>query len=269
MPELPEVETTRRGIAPALLHRSCTGAVVRNPRLRDPVPDDLDATIRGLELGSVERRAKYLVLRFATGSLLIHLGMSGSLRIVPVTTAPDKHDHLDILFGDTALRLRDPRRFGLVLWQDGPAPHPLLAGLGIEPLNDDFDGAWLHRAGRGRKTPSKLFLMDGHQVVGIGNIYASESLFRAGIDPTTPIGELGPKRCSRLVACIRETLQDALAAGGSTLRDFVGSNGAPGYFQQQYFVYGRDNEPCRKCSTPIRKRIMGQRASFYCPRCQH
>ena len=144
-----------------------------------------------------------------------------------------------------------------------------LAGLGIEPLDDGFDGPWLHRAGRGRKTPAKLFLMDGHQVVGIGNIYASESLFRAGIDPTTPIGELGPKRCARLVACIRETLQDALAAGGSTLRDFVGSNGAPGYFQQQYFVYGRDNEPCRKCSTPIRKRIMGQRASFYCPRCQH
>lgn len=268
MPELPEVETTRRGIAPALLHRSCTGAVVRNPRLRHPVPDDLDATIRGLELGSVERRAKYLVLRFATGSLLIHLGMSGSLRIVPATTEPDKHDHLDILFGDTALRLRDPRRFGLVLWQEGPAPHPLLAGLGIEPLNDDFDGAWLHRAGRGRKTPSKLFLMDGHQVVGIGNIYASESLFRAGIDPATPIGELGPRRCTRLVACIRETLQDALAAGGSTLRDFVSSNGAPGYFQQQYFVYGRAGEPCRKCATPIRKRIMGQRATFFCPRCQ-
>ena len=268
MPELPEVETTRRGIAPELTGLVATGAVIRNGRLLHPVPADLADLLAGHPLVAVERRAKYLLLRFPTGSLVVHLGMSGSLRIVPADLPPEKHDHLDIVFAPRALRLRDPRRFGLVVWQPGEAPHPLLASLGIEPLDDAFDGPWLHKASRGRRTPVKLFIMDGSVVVGIGNIYASESLFRAGIDPTTPVGELGPKRCARLVACIRETLADALAAGGSTLRDFVGSNGAPGYFQQQYFVYGRDGEACRHCATPIRKRIMGQRATFYCPRCQ-
>ncbi len=268
MPELPEVETTRRGIAPELSGHTVSGVVVRNGRLRQPVPPELAELLTGLTLDTVERRAKYLLFRFPTGSLLVHLGMSGNLRIVPAALAPEKHDHLDIVFCPRALRLRDPRRFGLALWQSGEAPHPLIAGLGVEPLGDRFDGAWLHAATRGRKTPVKLFIMDGSQLVGVGNIYASESLFRAGIDPTTPVGELGPKRCARLVTCIRETLQDALAAGGSTLRDFVGSSGMPGYFQQQYFVYGRDGEPCRKCATPIRKRIMGQRATFYCSRCQ-
>jgi formamidopyrimidine-DNA glycosylase len=268
MPELPEVETTRRGIAPELSGRSVTGVIIRNGRLRHPIPADLEKTLAGQPLLAVERRAKYLLFRFPHGSLLVHLGMSGSLRVVPAELPPEKHDHLDIVFGTQALRLRDPRRFGLVLWQAGNAQHPLIAGLGVEPLDDEFSGAWLHKASRGRKTPVKLFLMDAAHVVGIGNIYASESLFRAGIDPTTPVEKLGPRRCERLATCIRETLQDALAAGGSTLRDFVGSNGAPGYFQQQYFAYGRDGEPCRQCQTPIRKRIMGQRATFYCPRCQ-
>ena len=268
MPELPEVETTRRGIAPELTGLTATGAIIRNGRLRLPIPPDLGTTLAGQQLITVERRAKYLLLRFSGGSLLVHLGMSGSLRIVPAVTSPEKHDHIDVVFGSRALRLRDPRRFGMVLWQAGDTPHPQLAALGIEPLGDEFDGPWLYKASRGRKTPVKLFIMDGTQVVGIGNIYASESLFRAGIDPTTPAGELGPRRCARLTACIRETLQDALAAGGSTLRDFVGSNGSPGYFQQQYFAYGRDGEPCRQCGTLIRKRIMGQRATFYCPRCQ-
>jgi formamidopyrimidine-DNA glycosylase len=269
MPELPEVETTRRGIAPALNGRSVTGVIIRNGRLRHPIPADLEETLSGQPLLAVERRAKYLLFRFPDGGLLVHLGMSGSLRVVPAELAPEKHDHLDILFGTQALRLRDPRRFGLVLWQTGTAQHPLIAGLGMEPLDDEFNGAWLHKASRGRKTPVKLFLMDAAHVVGIGNIYASESLFRAGIDPTTPVEKLGPRRCERLASCIRATLQDALAAGGSTLRDFVGSNGSPGYFQQQYFAYGRDGEACRQCQTPIRKRIMGQRATFYCPRCQH
>ncbi|KAB2966796.1 Fpg/Nei family DNA glycosylase [Zoogloea sp.] len=268
MPELPEVETTRRGIAPELEGHRCDGAIVRQPRLRHPIPADLDLLLAGQPLLGVARRAKYLLLHFPAGRLLIHLGMSGSLRIVPGDEAPGKHDHVDILFGQRALRLRDPRRFGLMLWQAGDGEHPLLAHLGIEPLDDAFDGAWLHRASRGRATPVKLFLMDATRVVGIGNIYASESLFRAGIDPVTPVGELGPRRCARLAECIRETLRDALAAGGSSLRDFVGSNGSPGYFQQQYFVYGRDGEDCRRCHTPIRKRIMGQRATFYCPRCQ-
>lgn len=269
MPELPEVETTRRGIAPELAGSTVSTVLIRNGRLRHPIPADLGNVLAGQTLMAVERRAKYLLFRFATGSLLVHLGMSGSLRIVAADHPPEKHDHLDIVFGARALRLRDPRRFGLVLWQAGDAEHPLLAGLGIEPLGETFDGAWLHAASRGRRTPVKLFLMDAAHVVGIGNIYASESLFRAGIDPAKPVGELGPRRCARLATCIRETLQDALAAGGSTLRDFVGSNGAPGYFQQQYFVYGRDGEACRSCDTPIRKRIMGQRATFYCPRCQH
>jgi formamidopyrimidine-DNA glycosylase len=269
MPELPEVETTRRGIAPALTGHTVTATVVRNARLRQPIPADLDAHLIGQTLLAVERRAKYLLLRFAAGSLLIHLGMSGSLRIVPATQPAIAHEHVDVVFGEQALRLRDPRRFGLMLWQDGDAlAHPLLSGLGVEPLSADFDGPWLYRAGRGRKTPAKLFVMDGKRLVGVGNIYASESLFRAGIAPTTPIGRLSAARCARLAASIRETLQDALAAGGSTLRDFVGSDGRPGYFQQQYFVYGRENEPCRHCATPVRKRIMAQRASFFCPRCQ-
>lgn len=268
MPELPEVETTRRGIAPVLTGRTASGAIVRNARLRQPIPDDLAAHIAGQALIAVERRAKYLLLRFTTGSVVIHLGMSGSLRIVPATQPAEKHDHADLCFDDMVLRLRDPRRFGLIVWQPGDTPHPLLAGLGIEPLEASFDGPWLYRASRERRTPVKLFIMDGAIVVGIGNIYASESLFRAGIDPTTPVGKLGPRRCARLASSIRETLHDALAAGGSTLRDFVGSNGAPGYFQQQYFVYGRDGEPCRQCGSTIRKRIMGQRATFYCPHCQ-
>lgn len=268
MPELPEVETTRRGIAPVLTGRVATGAIVRNARLRQPIPDNLAALIAGQALVSVERRAKYLLLRFPAGCVVVHLGMSGSLRIVPATLPPEKHDHADLCFDDVVLRLRDPRRFGLIVWQPGDTPHPLLARLGIEPLDDRFDGRWLYQATRGRQTPVKLFIMDGTVVVGIGNIYASESLFRAGIDPTTPVGNLGPRRCARLAACIRETLHDALAAGGSTLRDFVSSSGAPGYFQQQYFVYGRDGEPCRRCGTTVCKRIMGQRATFYCTRCQ-
>ena len=269
MPELPEVETTRRGIAPELAGHVVTDVIIRNGRLRQPVPADLADRLASQPLQAVERRAKYLLFRFPTGSLLIHLGMSGSLRIVPAGLPPEKHDHIDIVFGARTLRLRDPRRFGLVLWAKGDGlAHPLLTSLGVEPLSTEFDGPWLHKAGRGRKTPAKLFIMDGKHVVGVGNIYASESLFRAGIDPTTPIGRLGPKRCERLVLSIRETLEAALAAGGSSLRDFVGSNGQPGYFQQQYFVYGRDGEACRHCETPIRKRIMGQRASFYCPNCQ-
>ncbi|MDD3355131.1 bifunctional DNA-formamidopyrimidine glycosylase/DNA-(apurinic or apyrimidinic site) lyase [Zoogloea sp.] len=268
MPELPEVETTRRGIAPELEGQQVTAVLIRNGRLRQPVPASLAQHLAEQPLQRVRRRAKYLLLDFPAGSLLIHLGMSGSLRIVPADQPPEKHDHVDIVFGARTLRLRDPRRFGLVLWQDGETEHPLLTRLGIEPLSDGFDGAWLHRASRGRRTPAKLFIMDGSIVVGIGNIYASESLFRAGIDPTTPMDELGLRRCTRLASCIRETLSDALAAGGSTLRDFVSSTGTPGYFQQSYFVYGRDGEPCRRCGTLIRKRIMGQRASFHCPRCQ-
>src|SRR5690554_1414314 len=225
MPELPEVETTRRGIAPVLTGRVASGCVVRNPRLRQPVPEDLAGCIAGRPLEAVERRAKYLLLRFGAGSVIVHLGMSGSLRVVEPAAPPGAHDHVDLLFGDTALRLRDPRRFGLVLWHEGaPQAHPLLARLGIEPLSDAFDGRWLFEALRGVRAPVKLAIMDAHRVVGVGNIYASESLFRARIHPATPAGELSRPRCERLAQAIRETLTDAIAAGGSTLRDFVGGD---------------------------------------------
>lgn len=269
MPELPEVETTRRGIRPVLTGRVATGCIIRNPRLRQPVPADLVARIAGHRLEAVERRAKYLLLRFDSGTVIVHLGMSGSLRVVGAGTPAGKHDHVDLLFGDTALRLRDPRRFGLMLWHEGdPAAHPLLARLGIEPLEPGFDGKWLFDTLRGLSTPVKLAIMDAHRVVGVGNIYASESLFRARIHPLTPAGRLGRVRCSRLAEAIRETLAAAIEAGGSTLRDFVGGDGKAGYFQQQYFVYGRDGEPCRVCGRAVRKAVVGQRSTFWCGHCQ-
>lgn len=269
MPELPEVEITRSGIAPHLCGQRVSAVRVRQPRLRYPVPDDLARRVLGQLVLAVRRRGKYLLVEFAGGSLLLHLGMSGSLRIVAADLPPEKHDHFDLVVGAQALRLRDPRRFGAVLWLDHPADvHPLLARLGLEPLEAGFDGTALFALCRGRATPIKLLIMDGHLLVGVGNIYASESLFRARIHPQTPAGSLSKLRCERLASCIRETLQDALAAGGSSLRDFVHSDGSAGYFQQQYFVYGRDDEPCRVCASPIRRLVMGQRASFYCSRCQ-
>jgi formamidopyrimidine-DNA glycosylase len=270
MPELPEVEITRRGIEPFLLRQTVAALCVRQPRLRYPVPDDLAQRVVGQVILAVRRRGKYLLLEFEQGSLLIHLGMSGSLRIVPVDTPVLKHDHFDLIVGAQVLRLRDPRRFGAVLWVVHPAQsHPLLASLGIEPLEAGFDGASLHLLTEGRETPVKLLIMDGHRLVGVGNIYASESLFRARIHPLTPARRISLSRCKRLADCIRETLHDALAAGGSSLRDFVHSDGSSGYFQQQYYVYGREGEPCRVCDTLIRRMVMGQRATFYCPRCQH
>jgi len=269
MPELPEVETTCRGIRPHVQGRSLSRLVVRNPRLRVAVPADLSAHIEGARLEGVDRRAKYLLLRFSAGTVIVHLGMSGSLRVVAAAEPAGPHDHVDFVFGEEALRLRDPRRFGMVVWQPGEvAAHPLLAHLGPEPLGDGFDAAYQLRITRGLRAPIKHVLMDSSKLVGVGNIYASESLFRARIHPLEPAGRLGPRRCARLVDCVRETLAAAIAAGGSTLRDFVGGDGRPGYFQQQYFVYGRDGEPCRVCGTPVRRIVSAQRASFFCPRCQ-
>lgn len=269
MPELPEVETTLRGIAPHMTGRAITAVTARQRMLRYPLPDGFEQLLVGKRLQTVRRRGKYLLFHLEAGTLIVHLGMSGSLRILAAEVAPGSHDHVDIAFGDELLRYRDPRRFGLMLWVEGdPAAHPLLAKLGIEPLEPAFDGHWLFRATRGRATAIKLFVMDSHRIVGVGNIYASESLFRAGIHPATPAGHLGPRRCARLAAAIRETLSDAITAGGSTLRDFVGGDGRPGYFQQHYFVYGRNGEPCRVCGTPVKKTIMGNRATFHCPRCQ-
>lgn len=269
MPELPEVETTRRGLLP-LLGQTVRAVSVRNPALRWPVPAHLPQILTGQQLQQLQRRAKYILARFERGTLLLHLGMSGRLCLLPHMEPPGKHDHLDLDFDRGAvLRLRDPRRFGAALWLEGdPAQHPLLSQLGPEPLDDGFDAAQLYRATRTRQAAIKQVLMDSHVVVGVGNIYASEALFRAGIDPRLAASRLSRPRCDRLVAAIKSTLNDALAAGGSSLRDFFGADGNPGYFQQSYFVYGRTGQPCRSCGTPIRTLRQGQRSTFYCPACQ-
>ena len=269
MPELPEVETTRRGIAPSVTGVVVTDVRVRNPRLRLPVPAALHERVVGGAVLAVRRRAKYLLFDFSAGGLIVHLGMSGSLRVVPSGQAPAAHDHIDLVFGEFALRYRDPRRFGLFAWSDaGCDAHPLLAGLGPEPLGEEFDGACLHRHTRATRVAIKQALMDGKRVVGVGNIYASESLFRARINPLLPASRLGPRRCARLADCIRATLSAAIEAGGSTLRDFVGGDGQPGYFQQSYHVYGRDGEPCLVCGSTVRRTVLGQRATYWCPVCQ-
>lgn len=270
MPELPEVETTRRGLAPHVEGKRIAGVSVRNPSLRWPVPENLSGEISGCLLERISRRAKYLLADCGRGYLILHLGMSGSLRYLEKDEPPGKHDHFDLCFEDGSLvRFRDPRRFGAVLWEKGnPFSHPLLVHLGVEPFDPEFSGKMLHALSRGRQIPVKQFLMDNRIVVGVGNIYANESLFRSGISPLRPAGKLGESRYERLAMEIRKTLLDAINAGGSTLRDFVGASGNPGYFQQDYFVYGRGGEPCRKCSNPIRQLRQGQRSSFYCPSCQ-
>jgi formamidopyrimidine-DNA glycosylase len=269
VPELPEVETTRRGLL-SLVGQRVSAVVIRNPRLRWPVPADLAQTLVGQHWLALDRRAKYLLARCERGTLLMHLGMSGRLCLLPGDEPAQKHDHIDIVFeGGQRVRLRDPRRFGAVLWLEGdPQRHPLLAGLGPEPLDPAFDGAYLYRETRTRSTPIKNVVMDSHLVVGVGNIYASESLFRAGISPRLSANKLSRARCERLAAEIKATLADALAAGGSSLRDFFGADGNPGYFQQSYFVYGRTGQPCRTCGAAIRTIRQGQRSTFYCPNCQ-
>ena len=269
MPELPEVETVRRGLAPHLENRSLLGARVRDPRLRWPVPENLDALVRGQEIRSVSRRGKYLLFRLDAGALICHLGMSGSLRLCDGGCPPEKHDHLDLLLADgRLLRYRDPRRFGALLWSDTPDRHPLLAGLGVEPLDDAFDGDLIHRLSRGKTASVKALLMDAHLIVGVGNIYANEALFQAGIDPRLAAGRLSRPRCRALAGAVRDTLSRAIAAGGSSLRDFVDGHGQPGYFQHSHFVYGRVGEPCRRCGAPIRQIRQNNRSSFLCPACQ-
>lgn len=273
MPELPEVETTRRGIDVIITGHALRRLIVREQRMRWPVPAQLPELLAGRTVLECARRGKYLLLRFEHGTQLIHLGMSGSLRRAPLNEAPRKHDHVDWVFDHAVLRLHDPRRFGAVLWhpdQDGPVGnHPLLAKLGVEPFSAQFDGDWLYRCFQGRTAPIKQALLAGHAVVGVGNIYASESLFRAKINPNTPAGRLSLARCIRLAAMIKNTLADALESGGSTLRDYVGASGEPGsYFEIHAAVYDRDGLPCRLCATPIRRIVQGQRATYYCPRCQ-
>ncbi|ADL54514.1 bifunctional DNA-formamidopyrimidine glycosylase/DNA-(apurinic or apyrimidinic site) lyase [Gallionella capsiferriformans] len=275
MPELPEVETTRRGLAPYLADATVTGVVTRTPSLRWPIPENLNELLNGQPVVSLSRRAKYLLLEFRHGTLILHLGMSGSLRILPTGTAPQPHDHFDLLLDNGCLmRLRDPRRFGAVLWHQGNInTHPLLVKLGPEPLDDRdgncrFNAHYLYQATRGRRVAIKQFIMDSAIVVGVGNIYASEALFSAGINPLSKAGELSFAHCEKLADVIRSTLNEAILAGGSTLRDFVNASGNPGYFQQQHWVYSRAGEPCRICSAPIMQIKQGQRSSFYCTHCQ-
>ena len=270
MPELPEVETTRRGLAPALLHQRIRTAVVRNRALRRPVPVRLAKYVAGATIESVERRGKYLLIGCDRGTLIIHLGMSGRLWLVAADTPPAKHDHFDlVLERGQVVRLRDPRRFGLVLWQDrNAATHELLARMGPEPFGAQFGGEWLYDETRRRSAAIKQVLMDSHVVAGVGNIYASEALFRAGINPKSPAQRIGRERYVRLAEHIRATLADAIEAGGSTLRDYVGGNGEAGYFQNQFLVYGRGGEPCLRCGTTVKELRQGQRSTFYCPRCQ-
>ena len=270
MPELPEVETTRRGLEPHLLGQRIESVIVRNRALRWPVPRDFTRLASGCSVQGLGRRGKYLLIDCARGWIIVHLGMSGSLQIVPGSAPAGKHDHVDLLLGSgKAVRLTDPRRFGAVLWaREDPLRHPLLARLGPEPLSDAFNATWCHARTRGRSAAIKNIVMNSHFVTGVGNIYASEALFRAGIHPGLAAGRLSFARCEKLVAAIRQTLLDAIAAGGSSLRDYVGAEGHPGYFQQRYFVYGREGEICRLCGAAIKSLRQGQRSTFFCSTCQ-
>ncbi len=269
MPELPEVEVSRQGISPWLLGVTVTRVRVRNPNLRWPVPAEI-RDLEGWPIRAVRRRAKYLLLESELGTAILHLGMSGKLRILPLGTPPDKHDHVDIeLANGKLLRLNDPRRFGALLWtRDDPASHPLLVHLGPEPLSAAFDGDYLHARSRRRKGAIKPWLMDSQLVVGVGNIYANEALFAAGIDPRRPGNSLSLAECQRLVAEVKAVLERAIAQGGTTLRDFTRADGRPGYFVQELKVYGRAGRPCPRCGHPLAALRLGQRSTVFCPCCQ-
>ncbi len=269
MPELPEVETTRRGVEPYLRGERIDRVEVRDARLRWPVPADLAERLQGEPVLAVERRAKYLLLRVPRGTVIVHLGMSGSLRVITDASAPLKHDHVELtLASGVRIRFNDPRRFGCWLWTSEPDQHPLLANLGPEPLDPVFNGPYLHRLAGHKTTPVKHFVMDNHTVVGVGNIYANEALFKAGIHPRRAAGRISRDRYILLAEAIRETLSAAILMGGTTLRDFVNSDGKPGYFAQSLQVYGRGGEACRQCAATLKEIRMSQRTTVYCPRCQ-
>lgn len=270
MPELPEVETSRRGIEPHIQGKRFQTIIVRQPRLRWPIPADLATCLSGTVLDSVQRRGKYLLLTTANGTLILHLGMSGNLRITQPDQALRKHDHVDFVFADdTVLRFNDPRKFGAVLWSAEPVTeHPLLATLGPEPLSADFDGAYLWQRGQKRSLAIKSLIMDSHIVVGVGNIYASEALFIAKVQPNRAAGEIDLQEYQRLAEAIKIVLQRAIEQGGTTLRDFSNAEGKPGYFKQALQVYGRGGQPCLMCAEPIQQLKIGQRASYYCRVCQ-
>jgi formamidopyrimidine-DNA glycosylase len=270
MPELPEVETTRRGIAPYVEGKRVERVVVRQAKLRLPVSGEISAELPGRTIKRAERRGKYLILRLERGGVILHLGMSGNLRLVPATTPPEKHDHLDIVLETgLALRFTDPRRFGLALWiGEEPLNHPLLMGLGPEPLEEGFTRDYLFQVSRGRGVAVKQFIMDSHIVAGVGNIYANEALFRAGIHPEKKAGTISLRRCQQLAQAIREVLSEAVEAGGTTLRDFRDGNRKPGYFALSLDVYGRGGEPCHKCGAAIQVTRQGGRSTYFCKACQ-
>ncbi|MBK1850946.1 bifunctional DNA-formamidopyrimidine glycosylase/DNA-(apurinic or apyrimidinic site) lyase [Marinobacter sp. 1-4A] len=269
MPELPEVETTRRGIAPHCEGQTIDKIKVRNGSLRWPVPENIAEQMEGQMIRTVDRRAKYLFLNLDHGTAIIHLGMSGSLRIITDNAPAQKHDHIDLVLGSgVTLRFNDPRRFGCWLWADPAAAHPLIASLGPEPLSPEFNGRMLFQLSRSKNTPVKAFIMDSHVVVGVGNIYANEALFKAGIHPRRKAGRISLDRYQRLAEAIREILSAAILMGGTTLRDFVNSDGKPGYFAQSLLVYGRTGEPCPECETPLKEIRMSGRSTVYCTRCQ-
>lgn len=270
MPELPEVETTARGIAPHVESQTVEQVIIRQPQLRWPVPENLPEILQGLNISSVSRRAKYLLLTTDAGTVIIHLGMSGSLRILPKEKPASTHDHIDFIFNNgTVLRYNDPRRFGSVLWTSSPvAEHRLLKDLGPEPLLPDFDGNHLYQHSKRRKSPVKSFIMDSHIVVGVGNIYANEALFMAGINPTRHAGKISLARYDHLADCIKAVLQNAIEQGGTTLRNFVNESGNPGYFKQQLLVYGRGQLPCKKCRQPLKEIRLTNRSTVFCSHCQ-
>ena len=269
MPELPEVETSRRGIAPHIEGQTIENVVIRDRRLRWPVSKDVDRHLKGATINSVRRRAKYLLIETTDGTAILHLGMSGHVYVVDTGTPAGVHDHVDLELGSgKALRLTDPRRFGSLHWSEDPLGHPLLAKLGPEPLSDEFNGEYLWEQSRGRRIAVKPFIMNANVVVGVGNIYASESLFIAGIHPKRPAGRIALPRYEKLIVAIKTVLERAIKAGGTTLRDFYGGNGESGYFQQELDVYGRSDEPCKVCDTTLTTVVLGQRATYYCKRCQ-
>jgi len=269
MPELPEVETSRRGIAPWLEQQRVSKVVVRDRRLRWPVSPEIDRQLPGQTILNLRRRAKYLLFDTAVGTAIMHLGMSGSVRIIDADEPAGKHDHFDMVVdGGKALRFRDPRRFGCILWAENAEEHELLAKLGPEPLGPEFDGFYLWQSARGRRVSIKQFIMNGAVVVGVGNIYASEALFKAGIHPKRRADRVARPRMIRLAESIVQVLQNAIQAGGTTLRDFYGGDGEPGYFSQELTVYGRDGEPCRTCKAPVSMIVLGQRSTYYCKHCQ-
>jgi formamidopyrimidine-DNA glycosylase len=274
MPELPEVETTRLGLTPHLEGRRVATVTLRRPDLRWPIPAEVAGLLPGQRIEAVRRRAKYLLLDTAAGSALLHLGMSGSLRVLPAATPVREHDHVDIALAGRemrpgrVLRFNDPRRFGCLLWQPPGEVHPLLRALGPEPLSGAFDGDYLFWRSRGRKAAVKTFLMDQRIVVGVGNIYAAEALFAAGISPLRAAGRVSRERYAALAEAVKRILAQAIARGGTTLRDFLAPDGAPGYFEQELAAYGRGGEPCPRCGRPLRQALIGQRTTSWCPNCQ-